>query len=717
MRVTPNKTVSLSRRLSLALVSVITLIVVLVATGFYLYTAAELERNFTRKEEETLSYLDGTLGRVMWYFDHDTVTRVAKTVLRDDLVVGVTIRDEQNKSIISISEQSRGDVLVRTRSIHFADSLVGELELVFSRAHLTDALTSILLISLTVWLLAILSIGVLTNLFIRKFFRGPLMSFTDLAESYRRNPESPPSNATRFLEFQPIENVVKILANDVFLKLRELDDHRRNLETTVAERTHDLQIARNEAEAARAKAEVANQAKSTFLANMSHELRTPLVAILGFSELLGYDPDSTTAQREKLAVIRRGGKHLLDMINDVLDLSKIDAGRVELEPADFDLPRMLQDIGLMFEGRAESAGLRFELELDPALAQYVKTDAGKLRQVLINLLGNAVKFTGEGGVSLRARTLPMADDPSMVTLQIEVEDSGPGIAPEPLERVFDPFVQAGRSKSETKGTGLGLAISKSFVDLMGGGIGAESEIGKGSLFSVDLPVALAEAAEAGGVEAPRPAVRGLEPGQPPWRILVVEDNPDNRLLLSTLLALAGFEIREAENGEEAIALFEQWQPHFIWMDMRMPVMNGYDATRRIRTLPGGNTVKIVALTASAFKQQREAILQAGCDDVIHKPFKADEIFDAMAQKLGVRYRYEEAAAEPAGAPVEVTAEAVAALPEELRDTLRDAAVTLSNEAFDDALVPVRARDPALADGLADLAQNFRFDRILELLDE
>ncbi|MEJ2693854.1 MAG: ATP-binding protein, partial [Candidatus Thiodiazotropha sp.] len=356
-------------------------------------------------------------------------------------------------------------------------------------------------------------------------------------------------------------------------------------------------------------AEAANQAKSIFLANMSHELRTPLNAILGFSEMLGRDPEATTLQREKIATINRSGEYLLSMINEVLDLSKIEAGRIELEPEVFDLPALLQDIGHMFEVRAESARLRFELEIEPQLAHFIKADPGKLRQILINLLANAVKFTQEGGFSLRARTLPIAGDPKMVTLQLEVADSGSGIADTQLQRIFDPFIQAAHSSTGAKGTGLGLAITRSFVKLMGGEIGIESKLGEGSLFHVELPVALAKATQVKVAVVSHPAVVRLAEDRPEWRILIVEDSLENRLLLRSLLMQVGFTVREAENGKEGVSLFEQWHPHLIWMDIRMPVMDGYEATIRIRELPGGDTVKIVALTASAFKEQREKILE------------------------------------------------------------------------------------------------------------
>lgn len=505
-----------------------------------------------------------------------------------------------------------------------------------------------------------------------------------------------------------MEAVVKERTTSLTAEIEE----RKRIEEDLYRTNESLALAKEQADAA-------NQTKSMFLANMSHELRTPLNAILGFSEMIGRDREAPADVLKKVAVINRSGDHLLSMINDVLDLSKIEAGKIELESEAFDLPSMLEDIGRMFEVRVESTGLQYHQRLDPAMARYIKSDAGILRQVLINLLGNAVKFTLEGGFYLRARTLPMAGDPTLVHLQLEVEDSGPGIPPEQLERIFQPFVQAGRSPSATKGTGLGLAISKSFVDLMGGEMSVESTLGKGSLFRVDLPVTLTHAAQVIGAETARPAVLGLETGQPEWRILVVEDNPDNRLLLTSLLDQAGFEIREAENGEEALARFQQWRPHFIWIDMRMPVMDGFEATRRIRALPGGDTVKIVALTASALKEQRQGILEAGCDDVVHKPYQSHEIFETMADQLGIHYLFQEEPVAVSSPPMDDGGleEALISLSPEARERLNYAALVADIESFEEALVEVERVDSVLADALKALANEYRFDRILALLEQ
>ncbi len=477
----------------------------------------------------------------------------------------------------------------------------------------------------------------------------------------------------------------------------------------------ELREAKELAEKAQQEAEAANQAKSVFLANMSHELRTHLNAILGFSQLMVRDPDTTASQHENLETIVRSGEHLLALINDVLDLSKIEAGRVTVQATSFNLHHLLRGLEEMFRLRTAEKGLMLIFDYAPGVPQFVRTDEGKLRQVLMNLLGNAAKFTQEGGVTLRIG----AEDNRLV---FEVEDTGPGIAPEELEAVFDPFVQTASGRAVQEGTGLGLPISRQFVRLMGGDLVVQSEPGTGSLFRFEVPIQLAEAVDVPSSQPERRVV-GLEPDQPTYRLLVVDDRETSRKLLTRLLAPLGFEVREASDGQQAVEVWQAWQPDLIWMDMRMPVLDGYQATQRIKATTRGQATVVIALTASAFEEDRQVILTEGCDDFVRKPFREAEIFDKLEKHLGVRFVYEEVV--PAGGVEDTPAfpdaglrpDSLAELPVAWVTALSQAAEQADGDVILGLVEQIRGQHPPVADALANLVRNYRFDIIVALIEE
>ena len=384
--------------------------------------------------------------------------------------------------------------------------------------------------------------------------------------------------------------------------------------------------------AARHAAEAANRAKSQFLADMSHELRTPLNAVLGYAQLLTMDGGLSARQARGLDTIHKSGQHLLELINDILDLARIEAGRTELNPEAVNLRELLQTVVNLMRVKADEKRLAFVFEAGAGLPGAVMADERRLRQVLLNLLGNAIKFTDQGTVTLRADA--QGKGPGQVLLRLEVEDTGVGMRPEEMQRIFEPFEQVGDAQRRAGGTGLGLAITRALVNDMGGQVHVSSEPGRGSRFSVELPLPVVQAAEA----APRQASAGVKRYQGPTRrVLVVDDVVANRDLMCDFLTKAGFQVAQASDGSELLAAAKSFRPDLILMDSVMPSVDGLEATRRLRRDADLAAVPVIAVSASATAEHRAACLQAGVNVFLTKPVSLETLHAHIGEQLGLQW--------------------------------------------------------------------------------
>lgn len=490
------------------------------------------------------------------------------------------------------------------------------------------------------------------------------------------------------------------------------------LEQHVLERTaaleknnHELQKMSIVLEKTKNDAEAANRSKSIFLANMSHELRTPMNAVLGFSRLMQNDKGLSSEQKENLEIINRSGNNLLKLINDILDMAKIESGRIELKNEVFDLSVLIKDIIDLMQERAEKKFLQLTLDKSSSFPRVIYSDPGKIRQILFNLLGNAIKCTDSGGIVLR---LNVQTDNKTTCLIFKIEDTGRGISQTDLPQIFNSFKQVG-VQSLQNGSGLGLAITKQYVELMKGNVSVSSELRKGSVFKVVIPVE--RVSENAVIKLSHEIINtviGLKPGQGNFRILIVEDQLENRLLLQRILESVGFNVRVANNGSQGLDLYTQWKPDFIWMDRRMPVMDGIEATEKIRKLPGGDKVKIVAVTASVFEQERLRLIEAGVNDIVNKPFHDEDIFACLAKHLKLKYIYDATADEnEVSEEQNISAKDLSVVPIDILSELANAVTLLDIEQSLFVIDKIQLIDTVLAEQLKQLVENFDFQSIID----
>ena len=747
------------------------LVIVIIGLAPYeLFNYLQIEQRLTQELESQadrkILRLKDNLIIPLWELDEDWIAKMISIEMMDANTYAIQVSGDENLFVSRIRDDhwqwvpgdrravTGDDIIERQQDIIHDEAKIGEVSLYLSKRSLKSELNNeaqaTVLRALTLMLLIVLFLGgTLNQLVIKPLFKILKIVKGITAGHYMDAPFDTPRSDELGLLAQSIATMQQNL------RLREMERDRANtelhqanqqlaselqkrtkaqaslkelnetLEQRIQARTealqqsnHQLQEMSGVLENAKNGAEAANRAKSIFLANMTHELRTPMNAVLGFSRLMQNDNNLTIEQREVLDIINRSGNHLLELINQVLDMSKIESGRIVIENAPFDLGGTIRDIIDMMHERAESKGLTLEIDQCSSFPRVVSADAAKLRHIMINLLSNAIKYTQQGAVVLRLNTQSKSPDDPLVLI-CEVEDSGIGIAKEDLSRIFDAFVQVG-SLSDQHGTGLGLVITKQYAELMGGCITVDSEPGKGSIFRVYLPAtrvneSLVETFDERSVCS----VIGLEPGQAQYRILVVEDQPESRLLLKRLLESVGFSVFEACNGLEGVEMFKRHRPDFIWMDRRMPVMDGIEATQTILALPEGQHTKIAAVTASTYLEERQALLAAGVCAIVYKPYRNEEIFECMATHLGIRYQYQDHDTHTSSSHVldyKQATQALADCPETWLMLLQTAAGELDVERCQEIIHQIEAKHVELAEHLLALINQYDFEGLLKLLN-
>jgi len=498
------------------------------------------------------------------------------------------------------------------------------------------------------------------------------------------------------------------LSDEIINTENKLATLNQELENRIDERTRELSLAMHRAEAA-------NRAKSLFLANMSHELRTPLNAILGHTQIMSRQSSFAPEELSALESIRTSGDHLLTLINNILEMSKIEAGQTVLNPSSFAIEALINDLRIMFADQARQKGLTLSVDKNSQVIDAVNADRGKLSQILINLLSNAIRNTPSGSITMHLAMTSHAGD--ACHLEIAVSDTGRGIAADDLQRIFDPFVQVDQNGVPQSGTGLGLAVSRQYARIMGGDLTVESQEGEGSTFRLTVPIAEVEPPTAVLENIPIPRIVGIKNNDREYRILLVDDDPSNRDVLDRMLTPIGFTVLQASGGKEAIAAFAAWKPHLILMDIRMPEVDGIAAIQSIRATQNGRTIPIIGVSASVFEEDRTTVLDSGADDFVAKPIQEFDLLEKIGRCLKIDYRIEsssEATKSFAELPA-LTKEHLAGLPNTLLAEMRAAVEGGYMDRLTELVRRAADHSPTVSQQLLDLIHQYDLETLADLV--
>jgi signal transduction histidine kinase/DNA-binding response OmpR family regulator len=705
---------SIIRRLTAALIFTVLIVSVIAVSAVYLIESQSAIQGLERKADETLAYLIGTLEVPLWAVDNEGVRSIGRAVSQDESIERLSIRNESGENIFFMEKGKESDLINRSGRIFHKqwgqEKPAGDVSVSLTAAIYNKSNRQLLFFSILIIFLILTAVVIVTIIFIRTSLNKPLKSLNEITEDFASGKYVTSGHVLPYLEFQPFGKALVDMAEKIegqIGKVRKAEEAVRKLnaelEQRVAERTAELIAAKEQAEDA-------NRVKSVFLSTMSHELRTPLTAILGYTQILKRQNNLFDRQRQQLEIIHTSGEHLLSLIDDILDMGKIEAQKMELEELMFDLPSLLGQVFNIARIKAEEKDLSLVYETSDGLPEYVRGDDCKLKQILLNLLSNAVKYTRRGKVTLRVSY----DYGDTGLFRCEVADTGIGIASDKLQTIFEPFTQLAAEGQVREGSGLGLAITKRLVTLMLGRIGTESELGRGSTFWVEVPLPTASAGEI-AVKTARVTVTGYRGERK--SILLAEDNITNASMLVSMLEPLGFEIITAGNGQVAVNLAIEQRPDLVLLDLLMPVMDGFEAVKEMRRRRELDETRIIGISASATKSMLRDEFIAACDDFAAKPIQ----LDTLLEKIGSQLRIVWETALPLE-PVAVLAserETFALPPLQQMNELHELAMRgdmREIQAWASALEKRDNRFSRFADKLRELAKGYKANAILALIE-